>query len=140
MLQHIGDSFYQRSITIPATRPSAQTFNALKPRRMGQGQHWPSRLVATVAEQERECVWIGLKILRYLERCSFLAACSSCGSFDLLTAISPPNYEECIGANSAGRPVIGGDSSLPASAATDGWGCFRIYRPSSVRRFPDRKM
>ena len=25
------------------------------------------------------------------------------------------------------------DYSLPASAATNGWGCFRIYRPTSVR-------
>jgi len=33
------------------------------------------RLVATAAEQERECQWIQLKTLRCLGRCSFLAAC-----------------------------------------------------------------
>jgi hypothetical protein len=39
------------------------------------GWLWRVRLVATAAEQESECRWTGLKILRSLERCSFLAAC-----------------------------------------------------------------
>jgi hypothetical protein len=43
--------------------------------RNGRGGFVTEGLVATAAEQERECQWIQLKTLRSLGRCSFLAAC-----------------------------------------------------------------